>query len=80
MQEDAAHAATAQAGVTEAATAQAGVTEAGMMHAAVTHTAATEAATTGEISGIEAKEDGASIQIILEPRMIEKNSVRILDC
>lgn len=80
VQEDAAQAATAQTAVTEAATAQAGVTQAATAQAAVTNAAAARAATTGENSGIEAREDGASIQIILEPRMIEKNSVRILDC
>ncbi len=34
-----------------------------------------DAATGG--NGIEAQDDGASIQIILEPRMIEKNGVRL---
>ena len=90
VQEDAAQAVTAQAGVTEAATAQAGVTEAATAQAGMTDAGVTEAATaqagvtpalvTGKNSGIEAQENGASIQIILEPRMIEKNSVRILDC
>lgn len=70
-----AHAATTQAGVIEAATAQAGMTEPAAAQAGVTH-----ALVTGKNSGVEAQENGASIQIILEPRMIEKNSVRILDC
>ena len=85
MQNDAAQAATAHAGVTDAATAQAGVTgaattQAAVTQAAVTDTATTQATETDANSGIKAQEDGASIQIILEPRMIKKNSVRTLDC
>ena len=34
----------------------------------------------GQENAVELADDGASIQIILEPRMIEKNSVRTLDC
>ena len=33
---------------------------------------------TGQKNADEPADDGASIQIILEPRMIEKNSVRVL--
>ena len=33
----------------------------------------------GQENADEPADDGASIQIILEPRMIEKNSVRTLD-
>ena len=45
---------------------------------AATQSAATQSAATGKNNGIEAQDDSASIQIILEPRMIEKNSVRLL--
>ena len=45
-----------------------------------TQSAATQEAATGKNNGIEAQDDSASIQIILEPRMIEKNSVRVLTC
>ena len=45
---------------------------------AATQEAATQDAATGKNNGIEAQDDSASIQIILEPRMIEKNSVRVL--
>ena len=41
--------------------------------------AATQLVAAGKNNGIEAQDDSASIQIILEPRMIEKNSVRVLD-
>ena len=34
----------------------------------------------GQENADEPADDGASIQIILEPRMIKKNSVRSLDC
>ncbi len=34
----------------------------------------------GQESADEPADNGDSIQIILEPRMIEKNSVRVLDC
>ena len=47
---------------------------------AATQEAATQDAATGKNNGIEAQDDSASIQIILEPRMIEKNSVRLLGC
>ena len=47
---------------------------------AATQEAATQEAATGKNNGIEAQADSASIQIILEPRMIEKNSVRLLGC
>ena len=48
--------------------------------AVATQEAATQSAATGKNNGIEAQDDSASIQIILEPRMIEKNSVRLLGC
>ena len=47
---------------------------------AATQEAATQEAATGKNNGIEAQADSASIQIIPEPRMIEKNSVRLLGC
>ena len=85
VQEDAAQAATAQATLAHETTTKAGVTQAttaqvGMTDAATAQAGVTEAGVTGKNSGIEAQENGAPIQIILEPRMIEKNSVRILDC
>lgn len=44
----------------------------------VVQRAAAEEAATGKNNGIGAQDDSTSIQIILEPRMIEKNSVRVL--
>ncbi len=46
----------------------------------VVQRAATQSVGTDKNNGIEAQDDSASIQIILEPRMIEKNSVRFLTC
>ena len=57
---------------------QRAVTQEAATEAAATQSAATQEAVPGKNNGIEAQDDSASIQIILEPRMIEKNSVRVL--
>ena len=59
---------------------QRAVTQEAATEAAATQSAATQEAVPGKNNGIEAQDDSASIQIILEPRMIEKNSVRLLGC
>ncbi len=70
-------AATEAAATQEAATQEA-ATQAAATQSAATQEAAAQEAETDKNNGIETQADSASIQIILEPRMIEKNSVRLL--
>ena len=67
-----------QRAATQEAATQETATQEAATEAAATQSAATQSAATGKNNGIEAQDDSASIQIILEPRMIEKNSVRLL--
>ncbi|MBF0905759.1 MAG: substrate-binding domain-containing protein, partial [Atopobium sp.] len=69
-----------QRAATEAAATQEAATQSAATQEAATQEAATQEAATGKNNGIGAQDDSASIQIILEPRMIEKNSVRFLTC
>ena len=67
-----------QRAATEAAATQSAATQEAATQKAATQSVATQSAATGKNNGIEAQADSASIQMILEPRMIEKNSVRVL--
>ena len=66
------------ADVVQRAAAEVAATQSAATQSTATQEAAAQSAATGKNNGIEAQDDSASIQIILEPRMIEKNSVRLL--
>ena len=66
------------ADVVQRAATEAAATQSAATQEAATQEAATQEAATGKNNGIGAQDDSTSIQIILEPRMIEKNSVRVL--